>query len=227
VSDPLGALEERKPFTFGELLVQPDGDEGWRVEPEGQSGEPREVAPDPELLRQLVRFDESGRYRPLSGARTLPRGWVVRAPDRHSLEAVLEAIYPLALVHLRQLREGKLRVVPLDEVLGRQSGRYAVARELSGEGRELVRRLLCGTCVRVPVWAGEEPAAEIPCPEACSVFVSFCREAALWERGEGAGGHDRSGEAAPEWADFEHPRNELRQAFLRLRGIVSARGAVR
>lgn len=224
MTDPLRALDERKAFTFGELFVRPEEGEGWRIEPEGQAGEPREVAPDPDLLRGLVRFDESGRYRPLSGARTLPRGWFVRAPDRQAVEAVLEAIYPLALVHLRQLRAGRLRIVPLDEVLRRQSGRYAVARELSEEGRELVRRLLCGRCVRVPVWAGEAADTGIPCPEACSVFVSFCREAALWE--QGAGGDEPSGEAEPAWADFEHPANEMRQAFLRLRGNVGARGAV-
>ncbi len=223
VNEVLRALEERKPFVFGELLVQPEGEESWRLEPARQGGELRELPPDPDTLRQIVRFDRWGRYRPLTGARTLPRGWFVRAPNRRLLEELLEAVYPLGLVHLRQHRRGELRVVPLDEVLARQSGRYAVCRELSPEGRALVRELLCGSCVRVPVWAGEDPQEQIPCPEACSVFVAFAREAALWEQGAGTSDESPS-EEEPGWAEFEHPGNELRQAFLRRLGASSAKG---
>lgn len=174
-------------------------------------GEPLQVDAAPEALRQWTRFDAAGRYRPLSGARTLRPGWVAHC-DEVACEAAIDAIYPLARVHNRQYADGSLRVVPLEEVLARQSGRYEGSASLPPGARALLREVLCGGCVRAPVWAGENPGpGAIACPEACSVFVAFAREAALWEESPPS--------AAPveptvPFAAFDAPGNELREAYL-------------
>ncbi len=176
-------------------------------------GSPRVVLPqDEDALRRHIRVDAQGRYRPLSGARTLPGGWQVATGAALPLDRAIEAVYPLALIHMRLHGEGALRIVALDAVLSRQTGRYEASANLPPERRALAARLLCGQCVRVPVWAGEEcGAARIPCPEPCSVLVSLCREAAHWE-------HEPPEPAAVDpgvaFAAFDEPGNELREAYL-------------
>lgn len=162
-------------------------------------------------LREVVRFDEGGRYRPLSGAKTLPGGWRVRCAAE-DLNGVIETVYPLATVHAREWERGELRVVSLEEVLARQTGRYAIAASLDEAGQRLAAEVLCGDCVRSPVWAGEVPERRaIPCPEPCSVLVSLCREAAIWQ-----GKRPSSSAIRPEvpYAAFEREGNAIREAYL-------------
>jgi hypothetical protein len=105
--------------------------------------------------------------------------------------------------------EGRLAVVPLDTVLGRQSGRYEVAARLSERGRAIASEVLCGECVKAPCWRGSVPAAgEIPCPEPCSVLVALCREAALWEKDLPA---PSQSDQSVGFAQFEQPGNEIRE----------------
>ena len=163
-------------------------------------------------VAEFVRTEDGGRYRPLSGARTLPRAWRYAARSAAERAAVIDAVYPLAPVHAQQLAAGTLRLVSLDEVLKRQSGRYESTSALSPGGRTRSSELVCGECVRTPVWRGDScDSAGIPCPEPCSVLVAFCREAALWER-------ETPEPAAPDpavaWAAFEEPGNELRERYL-------------
>ncbi len=109
-----------------------------------------EVLIDLDDLRDTVRVDDSGRYRPLAGARTLPSGWQFEASEGVSIEDAIEVVYPLALEHRRQHAAGTLRIVTLDEVFARQQGRYQSAGGLSPEGQERCIDLLCGDCVRTP-----------------------------------------------------------------------------
>jgi hypothetical protein len=197
------------PAWLGELTILGDGDSATLRGP----GDLRQaLAPDEDILRRHVRVDAAGRYRPLSGARTLPPGWQVQTGPGLPLERAIEAVYPLALTHMRLHAAGDLRVVTLDEVLSRQSGRYEASARLAPERRALASRLLCSQCVRIPVWDGAScPTAGIPCPEPCSVLVSLCREAALWEDESPAPSPVDPGVA---FAAFEEPGNELREAYL-------------
>lgn len=173
----------------------------------------REIPGTREAVFDHTRRDDHGRYRPLSGAKTLPTGWSAPLGPGLSAEDAVDAVYPLALVHQRQFGQGILRIVPLDDVLSRQSGRYEASRSLSESGRRLAIATICGECVRKPIWAGAGCSSEeIPCPEACSVLVAFCREAAQWEAGKPASAEP---DATIAWAALDEPGNELRERFLK------------
>ena len=139
--------------------------------------------------------------------RTVPTGAL-------TLGEAMDIVYPQALVHIAQYAEGTLNTVSLDDVLERQTGRYAAARDLSERGRVLAREVLCGRCVRKPAWAeGALTIAEgaIPCPEPCSVMVALCREAAHWESQLPA---PLAVDATVGWAAFNVAGNEVREAYL-------------
>jgi hypothetical protein len=209
LNEPAGAIAA----SMGELTLLIGLDETVIAGPGPDPGV-TELLPHPEVVRVHNRFDSGGHYRPLSGLRNLPRDWHVRLPNLEAFSAALDAIYPLAQTHIAAHAGGTLEVVTLDEVFARQEGRYRVAAQLSEGGRALVRRALCASCVRVPFWAGERhlPEGGIPCPEPCSVVLSLCREAALWET-------ERPESVPPDpsipFAAFEEPGNPLREAFLR------------
>lgn len=195
--------------SFGELeIVATPG--GTTV---GVPGEPvRGLESTADAVATFVRHGDDGRYRPLSGARTLPGGWEVTVTDEFPLDAALEAVYPLATVHQHLFAEGRLEIVSIEEVLARQSGRYESSSALSSRGRGRAVATLCGECVRTPIWAGAACRPEaIPCPEPCSVMVSLCREAALWEANPPA---RVPADTAVAFAAFDEPGNELRERYL-------------
>lgn len=168
------AFAARAPFVLGELAVTFD-DAGAVVR---VSGGGREI--DPTAVRATVRVDAAGRYRPLSGEFGLPGGWWVRSVDPRELGEVLETVYPLAAVHVAQEAAGTLRVVELEAVLGRQSGRYGGVAGATPEQRDAAISAVCGRCVRVPRWgagvSGVREGVVIPCPEPCGILVEDIRE---------------------------------------------------
>ena len=198
-------------FMLGQLTISLSEDEAVLAGP-GPCPIDTEVVATPEAIREWVRIDALGRYRPLSGARTLRPNWHATFATLAALDEAIEAVYPLAQAHIAAWDEGALRVVGLDEVLARQTGRYRPASSLSQEGRDLASSLLCAGCVRVPVWRRDYPAAgEIPCPEPCSVLVSYCREAVSWEEEHPA---PRAIDPLVPIAAFEQPGNALRETYL-------------
>jgi sirohydrochlorin cobaltochelatase len=100
--------------------------------------------------------------------------------------AALDRLYPAAILRWHEQRSGSLRVVPFAETADRQTGMYAGVGGLQEEALAAVVRDCCGGCLRAPVWAGQGGAeGEVPCGEACSVFLSRAREA-LAEKGSSA-----------------------------------------
>ncbi len=204
------AIAAGRAFSFGEIDVA-FGEGRVTLTGPRPGRAPRTLDATVEALRRHVRFDDRGRYRPLSGARTLPGGWRITLPARLA-GAALEAVYPLAALHQAQAAAGTLRVAPFAETAARQRGRYRAAGELDAAGRDLARATLCGGCARTPVWAGESASAEaIPCPEACGPLLALCREAARWRA-------EPPPPAPPDggvpFAAFETPGNELRETLL-------------
>ena len=200
--------------TLGELTITLSLDEAL-LEGPGERTRDTRIEATPEALREWARFDARGRFRPLSGERTLRPDWHARFASLDSLTAGVEAIYPLAFEHIEEAAEGRLRVVSLDDVLQRQSGRYESASALSEGGRGIAIHVLCHGCVRTPAWAGDASGGEIPCPEPCSVLVALCREAAAWETERPA--LTPIDPDAP-FAAFDTPGNEVRERFLRILG---------
>jgi sirohydrochlorin cobaltochelatase len=192
---------------LGELRIEAH-DGAWLVSSPGEPGSGTR-----ENLHEWARFDASGDYRPLPGARNLRPGLSLLCHDRSELDEAIDAIYPLAATHLAQFEQGELRVVPLDDSLERQTGRYESARSISTRGRQAARTELCGRCVKVPLWAGAsvQNDGDIPCPEACSVMISLCREVALWEQDPPA---PAAADSAAPFAAFETPGNQIRESVL-------------
>ena len=199
-------MNERR---FGQLRIR-QTENGTAV---GVPGElVRGLESTAEAVAEFVRTDDGGRYRPLSGAKTLPTAWEATIGDSLTLDDALEAVYPLSTVHQQQLDSGTLRVVTLEEVFARQSGRYEETARLSSRGRAQAVQTLCAECVRQPVWAGQPCGSDdIPCPEPCSVFVALCREAVLWEANPPT---PSPPDPAVPWAAFDEPGNELRERYL-------------
>ncbi len=214
VTTPGDAIARREPFEFGELTVTFDAD-GAVVRGPATGAPSTSVDASPAALRDWVRFDDAGMYRPFPGARTLRHDWHVHCATREQLVEALDTIYPLALRHTGQWHAGTLRLVSLDDVLARQSGRADRAAALSDQGRTVASHLLCGGCVRTPMWRGDTlPAAGIACPEPCSILVSLCREAVAWEEKPPP---PATVDRTVHFAQFETPGNVLREAFLEAR----------
>ena len=157
-------------------------------------------------------------------------------------------LYPAGVVHWYLLREGKLEITNYRENAARQSGIYKRVQRLSDEGVQNAARACCedAVCLKKTLWNVDSETrleidrgdGEIPCPEPCSVFVSFARRVRLFEREAKSELQDVAGlspsergdlaalvEAAADGAEvtkfareaeFEEPLNERRLRYRRL-----------
>lgn len=205
------ALARRQTFELGELAVSFEPLPVIRGPRRGGSEIP--VPHDLGVLHEWLRFDDRGRYRPLSGARTMRAGWRFEcADDAEALEA-LDLAYPLAACHIRQHAAGTLRVVSLDAVLERQWG-DSDRSSTSLASRAAAEAVTCGRCVRQGAWHSRRSIGDIPCPEPCSVLTTLCRAAAGWETERPDGADD---DPEVPFAQFVTPGNEIREAYLAYR----------
>lgn len=179
---------------FGQVLV--------RATPEGYGIRHRldaqvsglEVYDDPRAAREIARLTAGGEHRPLKSAPNLRRGWEIRARDARELAAAMNYLYPAGVVHWYLEREGSLEVTHYRQNAARQSGIYKRVQHLSDEGVRNAARACCAdeVCLKRVLWDVDEDtplemdrgSGEIPCPEPCSVFVSFARRVRLFEREE-------------------------------------------
>jgi sirohydrochlorin cobaltochelatase len=137
-----------------------------------------------EELREMIRLDREGNFRPLRAAPNLLRGWMLHAPDLPSLELAFDYIYPAELANETLWRKGALPTTPWRETAERQSGRFRVVREIDEAGvLELVAHVCDPGCLKRRLWppaAGSIDTRSNPipllCPEACNFLVSKARE---------------------------------------------------
>jgi hypothetical protein len=210
-----------------------------------RNAERLEAHDDPRAARELARLTESGEHRPLKSSPNLRRGWVLRVADALELWVAMNYLYPAGVVHWHLYREGKLEITNYRENAARQSGIYKRLRRLSDEGVQNAARACCedAVCLKKTLWDVDAKTplkmdrgeGEIPCPEPCSVFVSFARRVRLFEREEKRGLDDAGlstsekedlaalVEAGAEGinkfareAEFEEPLNERRLRYRRL-----------
>ena len=231
---------------FGQVGVMGAGDGGYvlrHAEDEGAPG--LAVHEDPRAAREISKTTEAGEYRPLKSAPNLKRGWELRLSDARELAVAMNLLYPGGIVHWYLHREGRLQTTSYRENAARQSGIYKRVQRLSDEGVQDAASACCddAVCLKKTLWDvdGETPLAmdrgegEIPCPEPCSVFVSFARRVRLFEREKkrdldaiGLSPTEKEDLAAlveatatghvefAREAEFEKPLNERRMRYRRL-----------
>jgi 4Fe-4S binding protein/cobalt chelatase family protein len=180
---------------FGQVLIQSlplGGYELCHVDDRGAE----ELVPyeEPRVARELAKLSEPGEYRPLKSSPNLRRGWALRVADAFALIVAMNYLYPAGVVHWHLYREGRLGTTDYRENAARQSGIYKRIQRLSDEGVQNAAKACCedAVCLKRTLWNVDEKTplemergeGEIPCPEPCSIFVSFARRVRLFEREE-------------------------------------------
>jgi sirohydrochlorin cobaltochelatase len=156
----------------------------------------------PEAARELVRFDQEGRYRPLKGAPTLPSGWELQLDSIDSLRLAIDSFYPGALASWVAWQEGRVNPIDLRTTLNRQTGMYRVTQKLTNAAADELAGRFCRSdhaCLRTILWTieGKHPDGNLPetkfatahdqlgqdrpavpflCLEACNLFVAEARK---------------------------------------------------
>lgn len=183
--------------TWGQLHVSIGlGDDGRRTytlrheadadrDPEGL-----DVRADPLDAREIAKFDEKGRYRPLKTAPTLRRGWAFVDLDGRTLTHAIDLLYPATIANWHLERRGELDVSHWRETMERQSGIYGVVETWDrGEGHEHVEwvaEACCddSQCLKRREWEYDDATdleaaggdGAFPCREPCSLVVAGARE---------------------------------------------------
>ncbi len=179
---------------FGQVLVRREqGGYSLRHEEDADTEDLR-IHQDPRAAREISRLTENGEHRPLKSAPNLRRGWMLRVGDVRELGVAMDYLYPAGVVHWHMDLEGTLTLTSYRENAARQSGIYKRVQRLSDRGVQDAARACCEdeVCLKRTLWDvdGDTPLAmdrgrgDIPCPEPCSVFVSFARRVRLFEREE-------------------------------------------
>jgi hypothetical protein len=229
---------------FGQVLVRPTPTGGYvlRHMADAQAGD-LEVSEDPRETREIARLTENGEYRPLKSSPNLRRGWKLRVAHARALATAMDYLYPAGVVHWFLYREGRLSLTSFRQNAARQSGIYKRTQRLSDRGVQDAARACCedAVCLKKTLWDVDEMTpldidrgeGEIPCPEPCSIFVSFARRVRLFEREkerdeQGLSHSERQDLAAlveaaasgevrfAREAEFEKPLNERRMRYRRL-----------
>lgn len=180
---------------FGQVKVRPVSSAGYSLRHlEDEHVDDLEVGEDPRAAREIAKLAEDGEYRPLKSSPNLRRGWELRVADARGLATAMNYLYPAGLVHWYLCREGRLQRTSFRENASRQSGIYKRVQRLSDEGVRDAARACCedAVCLKKTLWDVDERTpldidrgqGEIPCPEPCSIFVSFARRVRLFEREE-------------------------------------------
>lgn len=201
VPDRYEALAERLTRTWGQLLVRAElGDDGHRryhVRHEADAGADLAtltVRADPYEARDIVKYDDRGRYRPLKTAPTLPTGWAFTDLDGRDLVELVDLIYPATVANWHRERRGELDVTHYRETARRQTGIYDLIDELPPESVEWLAEACCvdSQCLKRREWDEDEETqlavprgeGEFPCREPCSLVVAAARKWTLLEREE-------------------------------------------
>jgi hypothetical protein len=231
---------------FGQVLVRPMPPGGYSLRHRDDADtEGLGLYQDPRAAREIAKLTEARDYRPLKSSPNLRRGWELRVGDARQLAIAMNYLYPAGFVHWHLYREGRLQTTDFRENAARQSGIYKRVQRLSDRGVQDAARACCedAVCLKKTLWNVDEetPLAmargegELPCPEPCSVFVSFARRVRLFEREEqrdpdaaGLSPSEREDLAAlveaaatgevkfAREAEFEEPLNERRMRYRRL-----------
>ena len=231
---------------FGQVLAQTTTPTGYALRhADDAGGAGLRVYDDPRAAREIAKLTEAGEHRPLKSSPTLRRGWELRVEDARGLTTAMNYLYPAGVVHWHLHGEGRLEITSFRANAARQSGIYKRVQSLTDEGVQDAARACCedAVCLKQTLWDVDEDSplamdrgrGEIPCPEPCSVFVSFARRVRLFEREKkrdldaiGLSPSEKEDLAAlveaastgevrfAREAEFEEPLNERRMRYRRL-----------
>jgi sirohydrochlorin cobaltochelatase len=189
IAGELSRLMERVrgPWRMGEVLIRPMRGNSFHILHRDDAAlDPAtlRILPTPEDLREMVRLDRQGNFRPLRAAPNLRRGWLIHAPNLETLQLAIDYLYPGELGNWGLWLQTVLPVTPWHETAERQSGRFRVVREIDEPAlQDLVATICQSGCLKQRLWASaaqrlDAPLDEIPliCPEACNFFVGKARE---------------------------------------------------
>ena len=142
---------------------------------------------EPDAAREIARFDDMGRYRPLKSAPNLRHGWELRLASIDEVHIALDCLYPAALGLWRASLGACLTGTPIRRTLERQSGMYRVASRITDKGIAGLIRDFCGKkCIRRRVWGTYSSKVELEeknnlneipllCSEACNLLIAEAR----------------------------------------------------
>jgi hypothetical protein len=229
---------------FGQVIVRPTPTGGYMLRHlDDAQALDLQASNDPRDARDIARLTESGEYRPLKSSPNLRRGWELNVADARSLGTAMNYLYPAGVVHWYLHREGRLSLTSFRQNAARQSGIYKRTQRLTDRGVQDAARACCEdeVCLKKTLWDVDEKTplgidrgeGEIPCPEPCSIFVSFARRIRFFEREKerdaaGLSSSEREDLAAlveaaasgevrfAREAEFEKPLNERRMRYRRL-----------
>jgi sirohydrochlorin cobaltochelatase len=199
LNDALAAWLKQGRDSIGEIAIAANADGGFslcHIADRDQDGLQLHHAAHDALF--IARNDASGAFRPLHSAPTLNRGWRLDLATLDELRLALDFFYPAALGMAHALEQDKLASVPLREVLGRQTGMYRFANNITDEQAHAMIGKCCADtkCLRRILWplTASQPMANeaasktqpnhapnaIPllCIEACTHIVSAARKVA-------------------------------------------------
>jgi hypothetical protein len=238
--------EEPGGRVFGQVLIRAEMPGGYYLcHRDDAEAKDLDLHNDPRAAREISKLTDAGEYRPLKSSPNLRHGWALRVEDARGLGVAMNYLYPAGIVHWHLYREERLEITDYRENAARQSGIYKRIQHLSDKGVQNAAKACCedAVCLKKTLWDvdAETPLemkrgeGKIPCPEPCSIFVSFARRVRLFEREErrdlGASGlspsekHDLAAlvEAAgageikfAREAEFEEPLNERRLRYRKL-----------
>jgi hypothetical protein len=166
------------------------------VDDTGERVEDLDVHTDPLDAREVAETDERGRYRPLSTAPSLRRGWAFADLGPAEVVRTVETFYPATVANWHREREGELDVSHWRDTVSRQTGIYRVVdtwdRGVGYEHVNWVAEACCADsqCLKRREWEYDDETdldveggdGEFPCREPCSLVVSAARR---WTRLEG------------------------------------------
>ena len=158
-------------FTFGEVLIRPLPQGAFQLCH-------RDDAPPatmPQAFRnandafEIARLDDEGNYRPLKTAPNLRHGWQLELASEEDLHQALDFFYPGRLAVLGAFNANKLKTTPLRETLGRQTGMYRAAANISDQQLDCLIADFCRSdrgCLRTILWkrdhSGTIPSTKLP-----------------------------------------------------------------
>lgn len=181
---------------WGEIHVTTtleDGQRCYSICHEDDAGsEGLAVYDDPLETREIAKYDDDERYRPLKTAPTLRTGWAFTGLSGRELLRTIDFLYPATVHNWYLEREGELDVSHWSETAQRQTGIYDLIEELDGEQLEWLTEACCvdSQCLKRRQWdeSDDEPLdtprgdGVFPCREPCSVVIAAARTWTLLER---------------------------------------------